>query len=102
MPTLITQDEFEPEFLLNPNLAMAIPAFAALPVAQIRKKKFFKQLTTRNGVAPESHESHYTQGFSIGEQWVTLSKLGSRVVTLQNHIDSRGDDGIVISVKNIK
>jgi hypothetical protein len=26
MPTLITQDEFEAELLLNPNLTMAIPA----------------------------------------------------------------------------
>jgi hypothetical protein len=34
MPTLITQDEFEAELLLNPNLTMmAIPAFATLPVA---------------------------------------------------------------------
>jgi hypothetical protein len=86
MPTLITQDEFEPEVLLNPNMTMAIPAFATLPVAQIPKK----------------NKSHYKQGFSIGVQWATLSKLGSIVVTLQNYIDSRGDDGIVISVKNIK
>jgi hypothetical protein len=41
MPTLITQDEFEPVFLLlNPNLAMGIPAFATLPVVQIPKKKY--------------------------------------------------------------
>jgi hypothetical protein len=33
MPTLITQVEFEPELLVNPNLTMAIPAFATLPVA---------------------------------------------------------------------
>jgi hypothetical protein len=36
---LITQDEFEAELLLNPNLTMAaISAFATLPVAQIQKK----------------------------------------------------------------
>jgi hypothetical protein len=50
---LITQDEFEIELLLNPNLTMATPAFATLPVAQIPKKKF-KQLTMKNGVAPSS------------------------------------------------
>jgi hypothetical protein len=44
MPTLITQDEFEQELLLNPNLTMTIPAFATLPVAQIPKMKF-TQLT---------------------------------------------------------
>jgi hypothetical protein len=38
MPTLITQDEFEPMFLLNPNLTMAIPAFATLPVASYQKR----------------------------------------------------------------
>jgi hypothetical protein len=47
MPTLITQDEFEAEFLLNPNLTIAIPAFATLPVAKTPKKKF-KQLTMKN------------------------------------------------------
>jgi hypothetical protein len=41
MPTLITQDEFDPELLLNPNLTMAIPAFETLQVAvQIPKKKW--------------------------------------------------------------
>jgi hypothetical protein len=50
MPTLITQDAFEAELLLNLNLTMAIPpAFATLPVAQIPKKKL-KQLT--NGSSP--------------------------------------------------
>jgi hypothetical protein len=44
MPILITQDTFEPELLLNPNLTLAIPAFATLPDAQIPKKKF-KQFT---------------------------------------------------------
>jgi hypothetical protein len=53
MPTLITQDKFEAELLLNPNLTMAIPAFSTLPVAQIPKKKF-TQLTMKNGVAPPS------------------------------------------------
>jgi hypothetical protein len=43
MPTLITQDEFETELVLNPNLTMAIPAFATLPVAQIPKKKWTQQ-----------------------------------------------------------
>jgi hypothetical protein len=38
MPTLITQDEFEPKLLLNPNLTMSIPAFATLPVAQFPKR----------------------------------------------------------------
>jgi hypothetical protein len=57
---LITQDEFEPELLLNPNLTMAIPAFATLPVAQIPKKKF-KQLTMRNRVAPPSPETKTIQ-----------------------------------------
>jgi hypothetical protein len=61
MPTLITQDEFEPELLLNPNLTMAIPAFATLPVAQIPKKKF-KQLTIMwNRVAPPSPETKTIQ-----------------------------------------
>jgi hypothetical protein len=32
---LITQDEFDPELLLNPNLTMAFPAFATLLLAQI-------------------------------------------------------------------
>jgi hypothetical protein len=53
MPTLITQDDLRQSFLLNPNMTMAIPAFATLPVAQIPKKKF-KQLTTRNEVTPPS------------------------------------------------
>ena len=56
MPTLITHNEFEPRLLLNPNLTMAIPAFATLPVAQIPKKKF-KQLNMKDGVAPPSPET---------------------------------------------
>jgi hypothetical protein len=47
MPTLMTQDEFEEELLLNSNLTMAIPVFVTLPVVQIPKKKF-KQLTMRS------------------------------------------------------
>jgi hypothetical protein len=43
MPTLITQDEIEPELVLNPNLTMAIPAVATLPVAQIPKKGMIQQ-----------------------------------------------------------
>jgi hypothetical protein len=38
MPTLITQDEFESELLLNPNLTMTTPVFTTLPVAQIPKQ----------------------------------------------------------------
>jgi hypothetical protein len=38
MPTLITQDEFEPKIHPNPNLTMAIPSLAtSLPVAQFPK-----------------------------------------------------------------
>jgi hypothetical protein len=36
MPTLITQDEFEPELLLNLNLTMAIPAFAQIPKKEVQ------------------------------------------------------------------
>jgi hypothetical protein len=60
MPTLITQDEFEVDILLNPNLTMAIPAFTTLPVAQIPKKKF-KQLTMKNRVAPPSPKAKTIQ-----------------------------------------
>jgi hypothetical protein len=63
MPTLITQDEFEAELLLNPShltMAMAIPAFVTLPVAQIPKKKF-KQLTMKNGVATPSPKTKIIQ-----------------------------------------
>jgi hypothetical protein len=36
MPTLITQDEFNPSLLVKLNLTMAIPAFATLPVAKLQ------------------------------------------------------------------
>jgi hypothetical protein len=39
MPTLITQDEFEPRLLVKLNLTTAISAFATLPVAKFPKKK---------------------------------------------------------------
>jgi hypothetical protein len=39
MPTLITQDEFEPNLHPNPILTMTIPSLAILPVAQLPKKK---------------------------------------------------------------
>jgi hypothetical protein len=53
MPILITQDECEPKLLLNPNLIMAIPAFATLPVAQFPKKKF-QQFNLDGKMAPPS------------------------------------------------
>jgi hypothetical protein len=37
MPTLITQDEIEPKLILNPKQAIAIPAFASLPVPTFQK-----------------------------------------------------------------
>jgi hypothetical protein len=42
MPTLITQDDFEPNLLASPNLTIAIPALATLLVAQFPKKKMLK------------------------------------------------------------
>jgi hypothetical protein len=72
MPTLITQDEFETELLLNPNLTMAIPAYATVLVAQIPKKKF-KQLTMRNEeVAPPSPKTKtiQVQGHNCGSAQV--------------------------------
>jgi hypothetical protein len=57
---LDNQDGFEAELLLNPNLTMAIPAFATLPVGSDSKKKF-KQLTLKNGVAPPSPKTKTIQ-----------------------------------------
>jgi hypothetical protein len=42
MPTLITQDEFEHRLLFNPNLTMAVPAFATLAVAQLPELKWIQ------------------------------------------------------------
>jgi hypothetical protein len=57
---LITQDEFEHRLLVNPNLTMAIPAFATLPVDKFPKKKWI-QKTMRNRVAPPSPETKTIQ-----------------------------------------
>jgi hypothetical protein len=68
MPTLITQDEFETEVLLNPNLTMAIPAFATLPVAQIPKKRWIQQDLWNREVALPSPETKtiQVQGHNCG------------------------------------
>jgi hypothetical protein len=60
MPTLITQDDFEPKLLPNPNLTMTIPALASLPVAQFPKKKML-QTTLFGKVAPPSPETKSIQ-----------------------------------------
>jgi hypothetical protein len=69
MATIITQDEFEPELLHNPNLTMAIPKFAAIPVAKI-PTKVFKQMIIRNDlkVAPPvtKQKSIKVQGHNRG------------------------------------
>jgi hypothetical protein len=57
---LITQDEFEANLLLNPNLTMTIPALATLLVAQFSKKKLL-QSTLFGKVARPSPETKNIQ-----------------------------------------
>jgi hypothetical protein len=82
MPTLITQDEFEPNLLPNPNLTMDIIVFVAtLPVAQFPKMKF-QQLTLFGRMAPPSPEtkSVQVQGHNHGSRQVhsRLYKINAR------------------------
>jgi hypothetical protein len=82
MPTLITQDEFEPELLLNPNLTMTIPAFATLPVAQITSNKLIQSgLWGQVAVlpAPET-KSIQVQGYNPGSTKVQshLHKINAK------------------------
>jgi hypothetical protein len=71
MPTLITQDEFEPNVLPNPNLIMEIPALATLPVAQFLKKKLLER-STFGKVAPPSPKTKNNQvwGHNHGSEQV--------------------------------
>jgi hypothetical protein len=72
MATLITQDEFETELLLNPNMTMTIPAFATLPVAQIPKQKWIQQaLWNREGFLPSPEtKAIQVQGHTRGSTQV--------------------------------